>query len=89
MKISIASDHAGFELKTTILKFLKDLGYKINDLGAYSTKSVDYPDFAKKAAQSIIKKEAEKGIIICGSGIGACITANKFKGIRAGICHDT
>jgi len=68
---------------------LKDLGYQINDLGTYSNEAVDYPDFAKKIAQSIIKKESDKGILICGSGIGACITANKFKGIRAGICHDT
>jgi len=89
MKISIASDHAGFELKNIISKYLKDLGYQINDLGTYSNEAVDYPDFAKKIAQSIIKKESDKGILICGSGIGACITANKFKGIRAGICHDT
>lgn len=90
MKISLASDHAGFELKKKILDFLSSRGHTVIDLGTdNSTQSVDYPDFAQKAARSILNKDAQKAILICGSGVGASVAANKFKGIRAAICHDT
>lgn len=90
MKISIASDHAGYNLKKTLIDFLKDRGYEVRDLGTDNPQtSVDYPDFALKVAEDILNGKAEKGILICGSGIGASIAANKVKGIRAGVCHDT
>ena len=90
MKIAIGSDHAGFILKTKIISFLKNNGFDIIDVGTNnSDTSVDYPDFAKEVSLKIVKGEAEKGIIICGSGVGASIAANKIKGIRAAICHDT
>lgn len=87
--LAIAADHAGFHLKTVVVDFLKKLGQEVNDLGTYSDEPVDYPDYARKVAQEILHKKAEKGILICGSGVGACAAVNKFPGIRAGICHDT
>jgi ribose 5-phosphate isomerase B len=87
--VAIAADHAGFHLKALVIDFLKKLGQTVNDLGTYSDEPVDYPDYARKVAQEILRKKAEKGILICGSGVGACAAVNKFPGIRAGICHDT
>ena len=87
--VAIAADHAGFHLKTVVGDFLKKLGQAVNDLGTDSAEPVDYPDYARKVAQEILNKKAEKGILICGSGVGACAAVNKFPGIRAGICHDT
>ena len=89
MKICIASDHAGFNYKTLLLKDIRQQGYDINDLGAFSTTPDDYPDHAADVANAIINKEGDRGIIICGSGVGVSVAANKFKGIRAGVCHDT
>jgi len=90
MKIAIGSDHAGFRLKTKIISFLKEKGFEVIDVGTNNENiSVDYPDFAKKVALKIINKESDRGIIICGSGVGASIAANKIKGIRAAVCHDT
>ena len=90
MKIAIASDHAGFPLKKFIADHLKTLGHKIEDLGTDSAETpVDYPDFAAKTAVAVTQGKANKGIIICGSGVGACIAANKFTGVRASVCHDT
>jgi len=90
MKIAIASDHAGFQLKKIIIEYLKNLGYEVMDLGTNSDKKpVDYPDFSAKVAKAVINKKAERGILICGSGVGASVTANKFKGIKAAICHDS
>ncbi|MEW5951379.1 MAG: ribose 5-phosphate isomerase B [Elusimicrobia bacterium] len=89
MKIALASDHAGYELKIKLLKFLSQKGHEVKDLGTDSPDiPADYPDFAAKAAEEIIEKRAQRAVIICGSGVGACIAANKFKGIRAGLCHD-
>lgn len=88
MKIAIASDHAGFELKEKIKKFLNELGYKYKDFGTDSNESVDYPDYGLKVAESVAKKECDRGILICGSGIGMCMTANKVPGIRAALCHN-
>lgn len=89
MKIAIASDHAGFSLKKYLLNSSYPSGISFIDLGTNNEEPVDYPDFAKNIAISIINKECVRGIIVCGSGIGASIAANKFKGIRASVCHDT
>ena|SRR3989338_2193418 len=87
-KIAIASDHAGFELKEILKDFLKDR-FEVLDLGTDSTAPVDYPDFAKKLADVVVSGQAERGILLCGSGIGASIAANKIHGVRAGLCHDS
>jgi ribose 5-phosphate isomerase B len=90
MKIAIASDHAGFEYKNLLFKELREAGYDITDLGAFKEIPLDdYPDYAALLAEAILNQKAERGIIICGSGVGVCVAMNKFKGIRAGICHDT
>ncbi|HHY41435.1 MAG TPA: ribose 5-phosphate isomerase B [Thermoanaerobacterales bacterium] len=89
MTIAIASDHGGYELKQQIIKFLEENKVSYADLGTYSTESVDYPDIAIPCAEAVARGEYEKGIIICGTGIGVCIAANKVKGIRAALCHDT
>jgi ribose 5-phosphate isomerase B len=89
MKIAIASDHAGYQLKEKIVKELNNTATSFLDLGAFSTESSDYPDYALKVGEAILSGKADRGILICGSGIGICIAANKIKGIYAGICHDT
>ncbi len=88
-KIIIGSDHAGYNLKNKITKFLKDEGYNVFDYGVHSTDAVDYPLIAKEVAKKVAEGEFNKGILICGSGIGMSITANKTKGIRAVVCSDT
>ncbi len=88
MKIAIGSDHAGFELKEDLKKSFSQ-EFDIIDVGTNSTESVDYPDFAKKVCDIILNKDADFGILICGTGIGMSITANKFKGIYAALCYDT
>lgn len=87
MKITIASDHAGYKLKEELKEYLTELGYEPEDLGTNSEESVDYPDYAKKGAEQVAK-ENNKGILICGSGIGMSMAANKVKGIRAALCHN-
>src|SRR5215469_12985423 len=89
MQIAVTSDHAGFSLKQTVLTFLRGLGHTVEDLGTYDTKPVDYPDFARAVADAILSHRAERAVFICGSGVGASVAANKFRGIRAGLCHDT
>jgi RpiB/LacA/LacB family sugar-phosphate isomerase len=89
MRVAVACDHGGFALKDTILAVVRAEGHEPVDLGAYSAESSDYPDFAKKIGRSILSGETERGIFICGSGVGACIAANKIQGIYAGVCHDT
>lgn len=89
MKIVIGFDHAGFPLKQTVLDAVRSAGHEPIDKGTDSAESVDFPDFAEKVGRSIQNGEAERGIIVCGSGIGACIAANKMKGVYASICHDT
>jgi ribose 5-phosphate isomerase B len=89
MILAIGADHGGFPLKKIIVDFLKDLGHDVNDLGTYSDEPVDYPDYARAVSKEIMMKNAERGILICGSGVGACVAGNKFPGIRAAICHDT
>lgn len=89
MKIAIACDHAGFPLKGTILEVLHCLKHTAVDLGTDSEKPVDYPDFVQKLGRAIQGGEAERGILLCGSGVGACIAANKMRGVYACVCHDT
>ncbi len=89
MRLAIGSDHAGFDLKQTLIPFLKELGHEVEDLGTNDTASVDYPDYAEAVGTALRKGRAERGILICGSGIGASIAANKLPGIRAGLAHDT
>lgn len=89
MKLAIGSDHAGFELKRDLLPWLSELGHEVIDVGTHSTQAVDYPDFARAVGLELVSHRVSRGIIICGSGVGACVAANKMKGIRAGMCHDT
>lgn len=88
-KFYIATDHAGYALKSHVIDFVKGLGHEIIDLGPDSDNRVDYPDFAKKCADAVITDEGSFGILICGTGIGISIAANKVPGIRAALCHDT
>ena len=87
-KISISSDHAGFELKESIKRFLIKKKFLILDLGPRDDRSVDYPDYAKKLAKNIISKKSDTGILVCGSGIGMAMSANRFKKIRAAVCYN-
>jgi ribose 5-phosphate isomerase B len=89
MKISVGSDHAGFDLKTHVLEFLKELGHQGVDVGTHDKTAVDYPDSAAAVVKPVLEGSVERGILICGSGVGASVAANKFRGIRAGLCHDT
>jgi RpiB/LacA/LacB family sugar-phosphate isomerase len=89
MKIAVACDHAGFDLKRESIPFIKKLGHQVIDLGTHSRQSVDYPDYAQAIAEAIRNKKADRGILICGSGVGASVAANKFVGIRAALGHDT
>jgi len=90
MKIAIGCDHGGYPLKDGIVSQLKSMGHEVVDVGAFTYDAKDdYPDFAQGVARAVQEKKAEKGIILCGSGVGACITANKLKGVRACLCHDT
>ncbi len=89
MIIYIASDHAGVELKSQLIDYLVEKGRSVTDLGTNSTESVDYPDFAQQVAKSVLADQNAMGVLICGSGIGVSISANRFKGIRCALCHDT
>ena len=88
MKIVVGSDHAGFPIKAELLSFLKGLGHEVEDVGSYDPKPVDFPDIARKVAVAITSGKAERGLMVCGTGVGAAIGANKMKGIRAAVCHD-
>lgn len=89
MKLVIGSDHAGFPLKEEVRAHLVKAGHEVVDLGAYNTEPSDYPDFAEKVGLAVKRGDAPRGILICGSGVGVCVAANKIPGIRAGMCHDT
>lgn len=89
MKVAIGSDHGGFSLKGIILKFLMEKGHEVLDLGAHSPEPSDYPDFARAVSEAVTSGKAERGILICGSGVGASVAANKMPEIRAAVCHDT
>ncbi len=88
MKFYVATDHAGVDLKNWTVEFLKEKGYKVEDLGPYDKNRVDYPDYARKVCEAVLNDEGSHGILICGSGIGMSMAANKFSGIRAALCHD-
>jgi ribose 5-phosphate isomerase B len=89
IKIAVGSDHGGYELKEIIKLYIEKLGYEYKDFGTYDGTSIDYPIIAKEVAKKVVDKEFDRGIIICGSGLGVAIAANKVKGIRAVTCHDT
>ncbi len=89
MKLVIGSDHAGFQLKVAMGEVLRSLGHEVLDVGAFDEKPSDYPDFAEKVGRAVLDGKAERGVLICGSGVGASVAANKLPGIRAGMCHDT
>src|SRR6266704_518506 len=89
MKIAVAADHAGFELKNHLRDLLQKLGHEVTDLGAHNSEPSDYPDFAAALAKAVVAGSVERGVLICGSGVGASIAANKVRGARAGLCHDT
>lgn len=89
MHIAIAADHGGFQLKPVLTEYLQKLEHTVNDLGTHGPEPVDYPDYARAVAAAVRSGKAERGIVICGSGVGASVAANKFPGIRAAVCHDT
>lgn len=89
MNIAIGADHGGFHLKEELKSLLKRQGHTVLDVGAFNDRPSDYPDFALAVAEKIMQKKAVRGILVCGSGVGACVAANKFPGIRASVSHDT
>src|ERR1700739_4446463 len=89
MRIAVGADHAGFLLKQDIASYLGKLGHEVLDLGTNSTAPADYPDFAEAVGKAVLEGRVARGVLICGSGVGASVAANKLPGIRAGMCHDT
>jgi ribose 5-phosphate isomerase B len=89
MKIVIGSDHAGFELKNAMGDLLRSLGHSVLDVGAFNENPSDYPDFAEAVGRAVLERKGERGLLVCGSGVGVSVAANKIPGIRAGLCHDT
>ena len=89
MRIAIGADHAGYQMKDLLAAFLRERKFEVEDFGTNSPTPVDYPDFAEAVAKAVIEGRADRGIVICGSGVGAGVAANKIPGIRAGQCHDT
>src|SRR5438067_3489745 len=89
MKLVIGSDHAGFALKVALGDLLRSLKHEVLDVGAFNENPSDYPDFAEAVGRAVLEGKAERGVLICGSGVGASVAANKLMGIRAGMCHDT
>ena len=89
MRIAIGSDHAGFEMKENLAALLRQLGHQVVDVGTHSTDPVDYPDYAEALGKVLLAGMADRGVLVCGSGVGASVAANKLPGIRAGLCHDT
>ena len=89
MKVCVGSDHAGYGLKESIKRWLSEWGYEASDFGAHSEQPTDYTDVAAEVAKAVVRGDGERGILVCGTGIGMCIAANKVRGIRAALCHDT
>jgi ribose 5-phosphate isomerase B len=89
MKVAFGCDHAGFEMKTRLMDDARRLGHTIIDCGAMDERPSDYPDFARAVGEAVLAGKAERGVLVCGSGVGASVAANKLRGIRAGLCHDT
>src|ERR1022692_2640662 len=88
MKVAVASDHAGYPLKARVIEELTKMGHEPVDLGTDSTDPVDYPDYSRPPPKAVLQGRVERAVLLCGSGAGACVAANKFKGIRAATCHD-
>ncbi len=89
MRIAIGSDHAGLELKKILVAYLREMNHEVLDVGTHDSKPVDYPDYAEAVGKAVLAGQAERGVLVCGSGVGASVAANKLTGIRAGLCHDT
>ena len=89
MKLAIGADHAGFELKEQVRDHMRGLGHEVLDVGAFNEEPSDYPDFAAKVGKELMAGRVDRGVLICGSGVGVCVAANKMPGVRAGMCHDT
>jgi len=89
MKLAVGGDHAGFPLKGPVIDFLRGLGHDVTDFGTHSAEPVDFPDIARSVCEAVRSGAAERGVMVCGTGVGACIAANKIPGIRAALCHDT
>lgn len=89
MRVAFGADHAGFDMKQMLLEHLRSLGHEVLDLGADRAEPSDYPDFAEAVGRAVVEGRADRGILVCGSGVGASVAANKLPGIRAGLCHDT
>jgi ribose 5-phosphate isomerase B len=89
MRIAVGADHAGYPLKVEVVRFLEEQGHEVTDLGTHSTDPVDFPEYAKRVGQAVQLGKVDRGVLVCGSGVGACVAANKLRGIRAALCHDT
>lgn len=89
MRVSIGADHAGYAYKAALAARVEELGHEVHDEGTFGPEAVDYPDYAAAVAHRVSRGDADRGILVCGSAVGVCIVANKFPGIRAGVCHDT
>lgn len=89
MRVALGGDHAGFHLKQHLIGWLRDRGHEVLDVGTHSTEPADYPDFAEAVGRAVLDGQVDRGLVICGSGVGAAVAANKLPGIRAGLCHDT
>jgi RpiB/LacA/LacB family sugar-phosphate isomerase len=89
MRVGVGADHAGYDLKERLATWLREHGHDVLDFGTHSTDPVDYPDFAAAVGHAIVDGRADRGVLVCGSGVGASVAANKIHGIRAGLCHDT
>lgn len=89
MRLAVGADHAGFELKKELVNYLRECGHEVIDKGTTSSEPVDYPDFAEAVGTALRKNQADRGVLVCGSGVGASVAANKIPGVRAGLCHDT
>ena len=89
MRIAVGADHAGYPLKVEVVRFLEEEGHEVTDLGTHSADPVDFPVYSRKVGQAVQLGQADRGVLVCGSGVGACVAANKLRGIRAALCHDT
>lgn len=88
MRIAVGGDHAGFPLKGTVITALQDMGHEVTDFGSFDSHPVDFPDITRKVCAAVLSGEVERAVMVCGTGVGACIAANKIPGIRASVCHD-
>jgi len=89
MKLAIGADHAGFPMKQPVIALLQSWGHTVKDCGTFTPEPVDFPDIAKRVCEEVLTGRAQRGVMVCGTGVGACIAANKVRGIRAALCHDT